>query len=65
MGLLVNVEIEAGVAEDAEPLLPRLRPAVQLEEEPAAVRQQRRELEGGVSLALAGNLQPEVVLFDD
>ena len=64
MGLLVHIEIETGVAEDAEALLPRLRPAVQLEEEPAAVRQQRRELEGGVSLALPGNLQPEVVLID-
>ena len=64
MGLLVHIEIETGVAEDAEALLPRLRPAVQLEEEPAAVRQQRRELVGGVSLALPGNLQPEVVLID-
>ena len=64
VGLLVDVEIEASVAEDAEPLLPRLRSAVQLEEEPAAVRQQRRELVGGVSLALPGNLQPEVVLID-
>ena len=65
MGLLVHVEIETGVAEDAEALLPRFRPAVQLEEEPAAVRQQRRKLVGGVGLALPGNLQPEVVLFDD
>ena len=62
MGLFVDVKVEAGVAEDAEALLPRLRPAVQLEQESAAVRQQRRELEGGVGLALPRNLQPKVVL---
>ena len=62
--LLVDVEVEAGVAQDAVALLPRLRSAVQLEEEPAAVRQQRRKLVGGVGLALPGNLQPEVVLID-
>ena len=68
--LLVHVEVEAPVAEDAEPPLPRARPPVQFDERPLALGAREaghrlRHLAGGEEDAAAGEVHPQVGLRKD